>query len=371
MKRLLKKIAENHFSIVLAESSMEYINSFKPIRSFRHGQESEILKHWTLEYEIEYKYSMIESRPFSGLEQRKENIVNILEKKAKEIIPSLAETLYKTFKKWLAAHAITNPKQWARARMIMGDENIIDALGFDEAMSTIMFELCQYVDYPSGYDRYDLLRDVILEYGEEYNLINGEFLDLWVSDMYGMIIDLLENEGLDDFNSRYNTNFDDAGEAEQWIDNTFAAFDSDFFKWAGSREKAYNYILQEMDDIEFFEHFKHGDIDRFINDKNELLLLIYEKKLFPAWFQHWKDMGIVQTRKRVEDVTKDLYKIRSMPLEKQFMVLNIAKNLNHQNGSMMEYYEEDWGVDYVAMKRLSKMDTRNWDKELKEIGVDL
>lgn len=82
-------------------------------------------------------------------------------------------------------------------------------------------------------------------------------------------------------------------------------------------------------------------------------------------------MGIDETRDKVERVYKQLVNIEKYPIEKQFMILNIAKNTNHQNGSMMEYYESKWEIGYDDLERLSDMDVSEWDDELREIGVNI
>lgn len=369
MKRMFikKHVSENKFKInLLNERDMESIYNFKPLSSFDEGDYEEILEHWELVYELEYKLSMITSRPFEGLEERKKNIIKILEQKIKQIVPLLADTLIQTFETWLSAHAITKPKEWAEERFYEGGDPLTDIYGFEETADILLGELQRY--RRDIQDISDLIMEVV---NINPDVLDENFLDLIVQDEYNMMIDELEYTGLEEFNERFsyllNKEFEDEEEARDFLDDNFSSYDKDFFKIMGGEKEALTWILEMLVETEFFST---GNAEQAL-DIDDFFMTAYEKVVFPAWYGYWKSQGIDQTRKNVEKITADLKKIESMPPEKQVMTLNIAKNTNHQSGSMMEYYEEMWNVDYVALERLSNIDVRDWNEELQEIGVSL
>ena len=53
------------------------------------------------------------------------------------------------------------------------------------------------------------------------------------------------------------------------------------------------------------------------------------------------------------------------------MLINLAKDSVHQTGSMMDHYESRYDVGESDLKDLSDMDTRDWDRELEDIGVEM
>jgi cellulose biosynthesis protein BcsQ len=118
------------------------------------------------------------------------------------------------------------------------------------------------------------------------------------------------------------------------------------------------------------EFFEYADVEQFM-DVDDFFITAYEKIVFPVWYDYWSAMGIDETRDTIEEIYDQIVNITKYPLQKQFVVLNTAKNASHQNGSMLEYYEEKWGMDYVLFEKLTEIDTSEWDEELEEIGVVL
>jgi len=77
-------------------------------------------------YELEYKWSMMRSRPFSGMERRQDNIIKGLERNLNEVLEEVKAPLERLYISWLRSHAITDPAQWGEARTRDGLE------GYDE-----------------------------------------------------------------------------------------------------------------------------------------------------------------------------------------------------------------------------------------------
>ena len=65
-------------------------------------------------YELEYKYSMLRAKKFRGLEARKNNILDRLEKELEARINKILPILRVVFRDWLTTHALLSPEKWAK-----------------------------------------------------------------------------------------------------------------------------------------------------------------------------------------------------------------------------------------------------------------
>ena len=63
--------------------------------------------------------------------------------------------------------------------------------------------------------------------------------------------------------------------------------------------------------------------------------------------------------------------IAQLPLKEQFGLINELTMAVHQSGSMMQYYEDNYGVDEEFLSGFDNYNIEPWDKELQEIGVDI
>jgi len=354
--------------VSLIERSMAAIHLYDP--PYIEGDDpDDVLELLEIIYELEYKYNALRNFPFTGLDARYDNIMKIIEKKAKEVIPILAETFEDVFSTWLGNHAITNPEEWAHARFYEGGyDSQLEINGFDDTLGAVISEAGRYTGIE---DQEDLLKEIMSITPE---LLEGYF-NTFISEWGQMLLEELQADGLEEFNDVYtglhyglfaDKEFETEEEAEDYLDIHFSAFDKDFFEVFGSRHDAINEVISRMGDYATSLEDMQYDIDLDV-----FFLTIYEKIVFPAWFDYWEKQGIVETRNTVEKVYADIQKIESMPLQKQFLTLNIAINTNHQTGSMMEYYEATYEVGKRDFDRLSELNVDNWNEELQEIGVVL
>ncbi len=335
----------------LFERNMELIQSFRTTDDID-------LEIFELFYELEYKYSQIRDRLFTGIEKRRENILRIIEDKAEEVNIAIADSFVGVFKIWLDSHALTEPKKWAKQR-IYGD-NKLDAYGSlwsRETVSGIVHEYCHYLGYTTS--SLDILLEHAIERIDNLPILKEAFTSL-IKEEIELNLDDLDWEEFEDMYSRSfldNSNLKNEDEVRDFLENIPFLSQNEFIS---------NYNIPELfEDNQSFVNF----IDNF--DAGEILVELNEKMVFPLWYGHWKAEGIDKTRKDVEDIHKKIKRISSYPIEKQFMYINIATNTTHQTGSMMDYYEEQYEVTKTDLERLSNIDTRDWDKELREIGVDI
>jgi hypothetical protein len=111
-----------------------------------------------------------------------------------------------------------------------------------------------------------------------------------------------------------------------------------------------------------------------LNEKamKELLLLWYEKIVFPAWYGHWKELGIDKTRNTIEQRYKEIKSIASGSIsdpQKAASLTNAALQASHQTGEMMEYIQKNYDVSYGILDDLTNYNTNQWEEELEEKGL--
>lgn len=345
MIRMIKKMT---VKFPLSERNMAEIKMFDVNKNLKGSQE--ILDHFELAYELEYKYHALRNNDFSGSPQRYDNTLNIIEEKAKEVIIPLAKTFIEVFETWLEFHALTSANSWAKARY----KETKDYGEMEEIFGGLLSEWARYYygTLPNNIDNVfnEFLEELSLNLFEMPNL--SEILKEYLTTVQ---IERAQIE-LEDVKEGYTT-------LDEWNDNyDLEAKDIDE-AWDLSGD-----IEVDVDDIYLPDYIFSKD--EFVNLLNEDAIVdMYEIMVFPMWFGHWEKEGIVETRKNVEKVTRDIKSIKNQDLQKQFLNLNIATNLSHQTGSMMNYYEERYGVSADDLKALSDTDVREWNKDLQEIGV--
>lgn len=107
-------------------------------------------------------------------------------------------------------------------------------------------------------------------------------------------------------------------------------------------------------------------------DIYEIAVELFEFLCFPVWYGFWQQMGIDETRSRIEQAYRLIGQIENQPIKQAFASINIIINIAHQTGSMAYYIssytgESEQGI-LNMMDYLSSNITEEWDLEIKEIG---
>jgi flagellar biosynthesis GTPase FlhF len=68
-------------------------------------------------YELNYKYDMMKKSPFNGVPDRRENIINSVERRGLVVSNHVITELIKIFDSWLGDHALTSAESWAKSRV--------------------------------------------------------------------------------------------------------------------------------------------------------------------------------------------------------------------------------------------------------------
>ncbi len=294
--------------------------SIQAIKNFNEGSIDGMnaIDYFEIYYEIEYKYSMLTTQPFTGVERRKENILSIIEETGRDVVQELANSFKKVYDEWLENHALNDPEKWAEQRYNVDE---VESLGMENIAYGLLLEL----------DRYDMdYYDFIQEIGD--NVQNGNMPITREILEESLLLDIETEISLDEF-------IDDYG-----IEGLFPFSEG---------KSGFPDVIEGMDE------------EYAIN----MLQEIGQYVLFPAWYKFWKSQGIEKTRENIERLYKKLDNINSYSFREQLGIINQATNATHQTGSMMGYYEEHFDVGPDDLEQLSNQDVSQWNKELREIGV--
>ena len=285
-------------------------------------------------YELEFKYSQLKNQAdkWKGNPQRYDNTLNGISKKLLSVTKDIAKQLLPVYKDWLASHAITNPDKWAEARY--KDNAEIDDSTLFGALEG------EYGRYGKG----NIEDEIRTQTSKHLNSLPHlrEFLDEFAKEE----INNLESEK-------------DEYEEEEYQDRIKTLEDPD---------NMLDYMFDVWGVSEFINNFVNNDP----NLAEELYILWYEEIVFPVWYAKWGAEGIDETRERVEDRYKEIKSLASGSIsdpQKAAGMTNAALQESHQTGQMMDYIEQQYDVSASHLENLSNMDTSEWKKELKEMGL--
>ena len=314
-------------------------------------------------YELEYKHSMISNHPWKGIEQRKENTLKELENQLWEAGENLREPLLQTFEAWLNNHALMDPGLWAQQRTNEEYEyDYLDRIG-EDAIQGILSEYMRYKNEGRGW--YNLqkgpnwnkatleLLEEIIENKNNFPSLNPlwQFFKQYQEEY---LLNVLEEDGLQEVNRMYGSNFKSEEEVENNMDNIIES----------------TMDIRDIMDInpDLFEMIQNAgvDIKQFIHEVNQNLV-------FPKWLEYWKSQGIEQTRKNIEIIYEKL-KSSNNSISSLKAGINAALHASHQTGEMIEHLEQYAGeyVDAALLRELSEGNSvEQWNEELRKIGVEI
>lgn len=341
---------ENHKKIKLCFNLKRY--KIAQIWVSEYG-ESEDFAEWLMEmYELEYKYSMVKTRPFVGNEARRENIFNNLSQILNETCDKIIVQLKNTIGKWLKAHALLDPSEWAEERNKGLEDGDYSA---DQAATMMIGEYIRwknnnkYTNYKSGeYERtFNEMLRVVYRNIESFPSFKS-FLEEYFNDYRNNLYE----QSVREINEQFNKKFRNETQKTKFIDN-LTMEDMDI--------ESYGYF-----DYETLKNLSDGTADSIIKE-------FYAYFVFPLWFKYWSAMGIERTRELVEESYKDLENVSTV--ESKIAAIGQALNLYHQNGKMLDYLEEDTNSSNLESILNSLTQGKDFvskaNQELAEIGVQM
>lgn len=294
----------------------------------------ELYRLYYIYYEISTKIKG-QSEAFS---QRFANILNNLSKAILTVGNSLRKKILLTFEKWLDAHAILNPKQWAEARL-REDRDRVEYGGEGTYLDSALSEYRTYNQSVKDYYIVTMIMNKINEtpYFKQYlQSYVGEYIDSYAEEELREIYSVPEN-----------------------VD-------------------PYSYVKQQLNSGAYnFEDVLPMEFDTLtdilasdISLDEEVAFVFYKDYIFPLWYSKWSQRGIEQTRATVENNFELLKNVDGNNVGQLVAAVNIGLNTAHQNGSMLEYFEQDYGAD--RLDRLFEDLTKGrwnimWDQQINEL----
>ena len=291
-------------------------------------------------YGFEYKYAMVNAK-LNATPQRKQNILNNLQQAFMEPAQNVVGVLIKTFGNWLKSHAILDPDLWARQRTISLEEEPAGLI------DNILHEYSRYARTATkSFDHTNIETQFSEFIKNAFKNINSlpvfkKFLEgILLPEQRSYLLERLESEGLKEFNAFSWKKFRTKQQAEKYIENlTLGSVDMDdlFFTFM-------------PDEKSFAKTISTSGLE------NEILFEMYKVMVFPLWRDHWVRRGIKTTRETVQGIYDSLNSIDYSNLGNTSATINIAINAAHQNGSMVDYIEEEVGESGIAhvMELLTK-----------------
>jgi len=335
-------------------------------------------------YKLEYKYSMLKNKPFRGMPQRRDNILNQLRQRLSSLALEIRGPIIATLQSWLSSHALLDPNLWAVNRVntsLYGDvydegDSTIPTLVNDIIHEYRMYNIihkCRYfnsVMNPSEVIFKEFMQKIsnnIGNFPQFKSFLEVIFFEDYQQNLYYD----LESLGYEEFGQMFNKTFNTPEEGESFIEKL---------------------TIDDVGVDEVIELSGINNLDTFtrkISYEGDLvdgvLAELYEKFVFPLWYAYWGARGIGDTRAAVEEVYNNLLKATVDDLENFIVYINAALASVHQNGPMLEYlqeYVEQNAEDYntygeeldlvETFNYLSlELDTTELDKELRAIGVSI
>lgn len=308
-------------------------------------------------YELNYKYDMMKKSPFNGVPDRRENIINMVERKGLVVSNHVITELIKIFNSWLDDHALTSAETWAKGRIKdMGDEDD----GYFIADPTDEYRKYR-VSKPYSDDAVETGR--LLNKYFRYLVDNNKLMDCALTKWFNTIL----SEHKDSYMTTLTSlDENDAEDAEEYKDFVSRIQDID-----ENPEKYITEYVGSTDILNYFELVKQ--IKNGIVDGIDLAKELYQYIVFPVWFDYWEKQGIVQTRKRIENITSDMKKAyKEQNLTEMFKQINIALHSAHQTGKMLDYISrEHYDIDKSLLYRLTNMNVSELNSELKRQGFQI
>jgi hypothetical protein len=318
-------------------------------------------------YELEYKLQALKNFDFTGLEERKYNMIEKLEDSLEMAIQEVKDPLLYTFEKWLESHALLDPQLWAEKRFV-GD--------YDYGYGSSNAGLQELESVISEYERYKnknkggLFRGTSNEYERGFS----EILNIAMANKENFpTLIAIEEIYSSDYRTMLEEELQSEGEEQFGINRTGEPFND---------AQALDYIQGEIENFDMSDYIYNYGIEGFIHsmgnnsiDLDQFLIELNKNIVFPLWFSFWEERGIEETRENVENAYKMLEE--EGDINYQIVAINHALNTTHQTGEMIDYLEQNnpdisgTNIKGLLDELSSNKFLPQWNKQLKEVGVKI
>ena len=330
-------------------------------------------------HKLEYMYNTIKIRGWNGHPKRKENILQQLEIQLKNSINKIKPPLLSLFQGWLQNHAINNPDDWSNNRV---EQNKDDDFNEGERLRNVLQEFMEY------HTRNQLLRgEGGNKYGKWYNYDSSPPWNRALSLMFQEIYKNPNNFKSLDRISDYLC--EDRRELMYSEANNLEGFNTNFIDEMQAKDYVSHMTKEQMgisvhDILEFYDEETLVSVLEAEGLMNNFLFEVNKNIVFPLWMEWWKNQksptgtNIIETRKNVEQIYKMLRE--SKTVNDEAVAISLSLNVVHQNGNMIKDHLEQYGdldydyiedVDQRLLDSIHNMRTKDLDKKLREIGVQI
>lgn len=305
-------------------------------------------------YELTYKYQRLQTQSFRGYPKRYDNILTRIEQQSRIIIQDISFILSHVFEDWLKKHALLNPRQWAENRVEEHFE--INGSSADEI-------------------EYALESEVVFIKEQQQNVMPVSYNDIESS---LSLLDAPIENGSAPFLSAFFKSQKEYMYEESLSDNLSYNEEDEFPKTEEYITKQTKDYYDNLTFSEYMSSIHNNSISSLLKqieefyDVYEFTVELFEFLCFPIWYGFWSQMGIDDTRERVEKAYLMIGQIENQPIKQALASINVIINVAHQTGSMAMYISSYTGEsedDIInSMDRLSNNIPSEWDTDLQEVG---
>lgn len=301
-------------------------------------------------YELEYKYSFIHSNP-NIFPKRRDNIIRNIEENFRESLGAVVEPMIKTFEEWLKEHALLDADAWAKKR-VESDKEREDSEEY--IIYNIEHDFYGYEERKkNGQNIYDIISFALQEYENMPNLKK--------------LFECIGEEYIEGMEEDYNE--EEIEQMKEEVKNPY--FILEFVEDTYTPGKIHSRYYVSPDKRKNIGFTNLLDNNYCESNKDGIFYEIYRYGAFPKWIERWKPRGIFETRKKIESAYNELKTVYNMPMKFAVAAINIALNIQHQTGSMLDYLSEVANIPLEEyLKNLSddaKGKALEWAKQINEI----
>lgn len=362
------------FDMLLEKTLIESILEIHSPESERPTINDLIVQFYELTYKIaEIRYSK-KVKP-GVINKRRDMIIEKLEKMLWPVITEMKRRFVPVFKGWLGSHAITDPHQWAVARVSEdSDYKNMGEINFETLSASIVDEYNRYKSpkaYLDVYNRKNLPKLAQIIAKEIMPRIN-EFPAFQKAFQHSFNLQKQEAENMLEQYQEGDTDIDLGG---------IGYFDT--YEEAKTTLESYTLadFIYMLEDMGAFSDNEQLATMLDLDDIYDMAVELYEKLVFPIWYGNWKSKGIDQTRANVENVYNERLLKTTSNLSTEIENIGTIIQTAHQNGNLIKDYmgqlgegDDDANEEDIGYKLLDQLTDgtysgyKQWNADIKEAG---
>ncbi len=312
-------------------------------------------------YRINYFYDMIRSKGWSGYPKRQENTLARIEKEGNRIANKVIGELIEIYDVWIEDHEDLN------SRKTFEDYYRVNVLidGKEGSKNSFLSALENFQLYAPDIDKMTVTRDLRGNVNINYDMLMADAISrlMFKSEVFDGYLIPVKNTLIKELEK------DRKELVSQNVLNKVPAIDEELevLKSPEWRKAVYRELKKDANTR--FVRIKVKDLFRSNVDIGAATWEIAEYLIRPYWEDDPEDPRYLAVE-RVVEMKNKLETTLNSDLSEKFANINLALNVMHNSGPMMDHVQTYYPqITPELLTELSNMDTSEWDRELKEIGV--